>query len=140
MLCACAGSSVDQQTNNVSLFNLVDQVRVAPRALTSGRAVVPVEAHAYWRFAHEEVGREIEVRYVMTNEATTLETFSDSVKHRVVTLRMRSRLVGIPLPPVADDYALGVDWRWVDGDRWTREVQIWPMRIREATPRPRVTH
>ena len=140
MLCACAGSSVDQHTNNVSLFNLVDHVHVAPGAFGSLRAIVPIEAHAYWRFRREELNQELEVRYVMINESTTLETASESVKHRVVSLRMRSRLVGVPLPPVADDYELGIDWRWTSETSWRREAQRWPLKILERSAKPRVTH
>jgi hypothetical protein len=104
------------------------------------KAIIPIEAHAHWRFKRDDLNRDIEVRYVAINEATELETASESITHKVVALRMRSRLLGIPLPPVADEYVLSVDWRWVNETAWRREPQRWPLLIRVISPKPRVTH
>ena len=140
MLCVCAGSSVDQQSNNVSLFSLVEHVNIPPMVTPPGRGAIPVEAHTYWRFEPTEMQRDLQVRYVMVNLATQLETSSDTLKHRAVTARVRSRLAGIPFPPVVGNYELRVDWRWDDQNEWTRTDQAWPLTITEGKPQPRVTH
>lgn len=140
MLCVCAGSSVDQQSNNVSLFSLVERINVPAMVTPPGNGAIPVEAHTYWKFDAKEMQRELHVRYVMVNLDTRLETSSDTLKHRAVTTRMRSRLGGIPFPPVAGNYELRVDWRWDEQDDWTRTEQAWPLAISEGQPQPRVTH
>jgi hypothetical protein len=141
MLCVCAGSSVDQHSNNVSLFNLIEQVSIAPLALfPPPGTLIPIEAHAYWQLRQDELQRELAVRYVMVDCSTGLETPSEPLKHRTLTLRMRSRIVGLPLPPVPGNYELCVDARSSDAEAWQRQAPRWPLRMVEATQAPRVTH
>src|SRR4051794_22976315 len=99
----CSGSSVDQQSNNVTLFNIVEQINVPTGAPPPPRGLVPLEIHAYFRVGQEEIGRDFEMRFVMV-ASTGLETHTDVFTHRPVTPRYRTRTFGLPFPPVAGMY------------------------------------
>lgn len=129
---------MDRYTQNASLFNLVERVNVPPEHL--GRApAIPLEVHAYWRISASEAERELQIRWVMKAE-TGLETPSPTFKHRAKGQKFKLRSSGLPLPPVAGDYTLCVDWRYDDDDEWQRQAVSWPLVIAETEQTPRVTH
>lgn len=137
-LTVCVGSSVDQHTHNVSLFNVIEQITVPPDAPPPPHGVIPVEVHAYWRAA-EENEEAFEVRLVMVAE-TGLETVSPVQKHTQLRGRLRTRTLGLPFPPVMGRYTLCVDWRREPHHEWQREDIHWPIYLQEGERRPRVTH
>ena len=140
LLCVTSGSSVDRQSNNVSLFNLVEQVNVPSDAPKPLRAVIPVEIHAYFQLDPPVSDREIEMRFALRAE-TGLETFSDTFRRRAPGLRFRVRTVGLPCPPVTGGYTLNVDLRLADANEdWQRQSASWPLLLAELERRPRVTH
>ena len=60
LLTLCSGSALDQQSNNVTLFNLVEQLNVPPGVPPPPGGVIPLEIHAYFTVAPhvwEEAGR-----------------------------------------------------------------------------------
>jgi hypothetical protein len=134
-LAVTSGSSVDQHSNNVSLWNLIEQINVPQGAPPPPQGIVPVEIHAYFELSPMEVGRDLEVRFVMV-AATGLESPTDAFAHRPITPRYRTRTFGLPFPPVAGQYGLRVDWRYAGEDGWHREQMAWPVAIVEATPPP----
>jgi hypothetical protein len=140
-LCASRGSSLDQQSNNVSLFNLIEQINVPPGITVTRGAVIPVEVHAYFQLAAEEINRQFELRLVLHADSG-LETLSEPLRHRSNTPRLRVRIMGLPFPPVAGAYTLGIDFRLLDEDlaAWQRQSVAWPITLVETDPRPRVTH
>jgi hypothetical protein len=138
-LTVCAGSSVDQHTNNISLFNVVEQVNVSSRVQAPPRGVFPLEIHAYWRVAVQEVSETFEARFVLVADSG-LETPSSTFVHRPVTSRFRTRTMGVPYPPVFGDYVLYVDWRAREADSWARESVEWPMSVRVAESKPPTRH
>ena len=79
-----AGSSLDQQSNNVSLFNLVEQVNVPPGAPPPPNNLLPLELHAYFRLAPDELGSTLEMRFALVAD-TGLETLSEVVRHTCAT-------------------------------------------------------
>ncbi len=139
LLGVCAGSSLDQQSNNVTLFNLVEQVNVPPGAPPPPRNQIPLEVHAYFRVPPTEIGSSIEMRFALI-APSGLETFSDVVTHRVATPRFRTRTLGVPFPPVIGHYDLRVDFRTEGTQRWTRDPLAWPISFVEIERKPRVTH
>jgi hypothetical protein len=139
LLLSCSGSSVDQHSNNVTLFNLVEQINVPPGAPPPPRGLVPVEIHAYFHVSHHEFARDFEVRFVMV-ASTGLETPSDTFTHRAVTPRYRTRTFGLPFPPVAGQYELRVDLRMAGEESFRREPPAWPIAIVETSPEPRAVH
>src|SRR5688572_27076830 len=94
-LSVCAGSSVDQRSNNVTLFNLVEQIHVPPGAPPPPKGIIPLEVHAYFDIFPEELGLTFELRFVMI-APSGLETPSDVLKHKPATPRYRTRTLGLP--------------------------------------------
>ncbi|MBN2196179.1 MAG: hypothetical protein JW751_25415 [Polyangiaceae bacterium] len=139
LLAITVGSSLDQQSNNVTLFNLVEQVNIPPGLNRSVRTQIPLEIHAYFRLAPDEIRQPFEVRYLLVAR-TGLETYSDVSVHTAVTPRFRTRTFGVPFPPVADQYELRVEWRRSARDPWRRDPLSWPLTIAEHVPAPMVTH
>lgn len=138
LLTLCGGSSLDQQSNNVTLWNLVEQVSLQPGQHPLG-AVLPLEIHAYFQFGPEELKENIQFRFSVV-ATTGLETTTDVFDHRALTPRYRTRTAGLPLPPVTGAYELRVDWRQAGAEGWIREDIAWPLSIVEAEPRPLTTH
>lgn len=134
-----AGSSLDQQSNNVSLFNLVEQVNVPPGAPPPPNNLLPLELHAYFRLSPEEIGKTIEMRFALV-ATSGLETLSEIVRHSCVTPRYRTRTLGLPFPPVVGHYELRVDFRSAPQAPWTRDPLAWPISFVELENKPRVTH
>ena len=138
LLAVCSGSSLDQQSNNVTLFNLVEQLNLRP-GVEPPRGLIPLEIHAYFELDPGDVGFEFEIRFCMVAE-TGLETVSDPGRHKPTAARYRTRTIGLPLPPVIGQYHLRIDWRPTGSEDWHREPVAWPLLIAEAPTRPRVTH
>lgn len=148
MLCVSTGSAIDRQTNNVSLFNLIEQINVPSRAPPPPRGVIPVEIHAYFQLGSAEVHREFELRFALQAESG-LETLSETFRHRVTASRFRVRTLGLPYPPVMGQYTLCVDFRLAQPPEegrgaeersWQRQTATWPISLYELEPKPRVTH
>ncbi len=139
LLAIALGSSLDQQSNNITLFNLVEQVNVPPRVSRSARSLIPLEIHAYFRLTGDELRQPFEVRYVLVAR-TGLETYSDVTVLTSISPRFRTRTFGVPLPPVADQYDLRLEWRRSSRDPWRRDPVSWPLTITEQVPAPTVTH
>lgn len=145
LLCVTAGSSVDQQSNNVTLFNLVEQINVPAGVPLPLEGAAPLEIHAYMVLEPAELNQPFEVRFVVVARDTGLETSSPTFLHRAVTTRYRSRTLGLPYPPVPGAYDLRLDWRFVGGPpsttgTWVRDTLRWPFVIAEIDPRPPTRH
>ncbi len=138
LLTACVGSAIDQESNNITLFSLVEQVNVPANAPPPPNGVIPLEAQAYWRLSPSEISQTFLIRFVMVAVHTGLETSSIIFNHRAVTERFRTRTLGLPCPPVPGHYELRVDWRMEGNETWTREAISWPVTLAEGSPEPRV--
>jgi hypothetical protein len=141
LLTVCSGSSLDQHSNNVTLFNLVEQINLKPNAEPPPGTLIPVEVHAYFQCEPAELGQTFELRFALVSVQTRLESLSDVLSHRSSTPRYRTRTAGLPLPPVAGNYELRVDWRLQGSSTFTRDSAVWPLAIVEQeVTAPRVTH
>ena len=107
LLCVSSGSAIDRHSNNVSLFSLVEQINVPPRAPAPPRGVIPLEVHAYFQLGMVHLNREFEMRFALCAE-TGLETLSEVFRHKVTAPRFRVRTFGLPYPPVMGQYSLQV--------------------------------
>ena len=146
LLCVTTGSSIDRQSNNVSLFTLVEQINLPPNSPPPPRGLIPVEIHAYFQLSEAQVNRDFELRFALRAD-NGLETLSDVFRHRISAPRFRVRTLGLPYPPVLGQYTLQVDVRWVgnghglqDEQHWQRQAAAWPIGLYQLDPRPRVTH
>jgi hypothetical protein len=139
MLTLASGSSLDQQSNNVSLFNVVEQLNLPRGVEPPPGALLPVEIHAYFQLDPGELNQRFEMRFALV-ASTGLETLTDAHAHKSPTPRYRTRTMGLPVPPIADSYQLRIDLRAVGSEDWTRDPQAWPLIVAHAEARPAVTH
>ena len=139
LLAVTTGSSLDRYSNNVTLFNLVEQLNFPKDRLPPPGAVLPLEIHAYFELAPHEIHQRFDVRFSLV-AATGLETVTDAFAHKSTTSRFRTRTMGLPIPPVAGNYDLRVDTRQEGTASWTRDELVWPLTVAETEPRPAVTH
>jgi hypothetical protein len=139
LLTVAAGSALDQHSNNVSLFNVVEQINVPAGAQPPPRGIIPLELHAYWQLASREINQPFDMRFVMLADSG-LETPSEIYTHKPATPRFRTRTLGLPAPPVVGHYELRVDWRESGTEGWSRESAAWPIAIVELRPQSAMVH
>ena len=133
------GSSVDQHSNNVTLFNLVEQLNFPSQSFPPPGVLLPLEMHAYFRLESYELNQKFELRFVLVGQSG-LETPSNVFSHRSATPRYRTRTFGLPAPPAAGVYELRVEYRARPEADWVRDAASWPLIVAEAEQRPQVTH
>lgn len=127
LLAIASGSSVDQVSNNLSLFNLVEQVKVSDELLGQ---VLPFEAHIYWFVSEQGHEKDFEVRVVRVpvgggeDDPGTIMPFRSASTNRV-----RFRSGGFRLPNSYGQYVLAVEWRVKGEEFWNRESATWPLVI-----------
>jgi len=139
LLAISVGSSLDQQSNNITLFNLVEQLNFPKHAPPPAGALLPLEVHAYFHLDHGELNQRFEVRFVLVGD-TGLESPTEAFGHRSTTARYRTRTFGVPMPPAVGAYELRVDARPVGSEDWQRDLIRWPLTVTHSEPRPAVTH
>jgi hypothetical protein len=139
LLTLASSSSVDQQSNNVSLFNVVEQVNLPRGVEPPPGALLPIEIHAYFQLEPGELNQRLEVRFALVAD-TGLEALTDAFPHKSATSRYRTRTMGVPVPPVPGNYQVRVDYRHAGGDQWKRDAAAWPLIVALAEARPAVTH
>lgn len=120
------GSSLDQRTNNFTLFNLVERV-----ALPHVPQPLPLELHAYFDIPVEERRREHELRFVLLSESGTA-SFSRAFQFTPRSARHRLRATGMVVQEFGRQRILvETRLRGEDDNRWTRSVFSWPLEVRE---------
>lgn len=139
LLTLASSSSLDQQSNNVSLFNVVEQVNLPRGVEPPPGALLPVEIHAYFQLDPSELNQRFELRFTLV-ASTGLETITDAYPHKSSTPRYRTRTMGMPVPPIADSYQLRIETRPVGSEDWARDPMTWPLIVALAEARPAVTH
>jgi hypothetical protein len=138
-LTLCGGSSLDQQSNNVTLFNIVEQVNLQPNIEPPPGAYLPLEVHAYFLLGPGEVSQPFELRFVVV-APSGLELLTDATQHKSSTPRYRTRSFGLPAPIVPGDYQLCVDVRQPGTEGFKRESVSWPLIVARLEARPTTVH
>ena len=139
LLSTCSGASLDQQSNNISLFALVEQVNIPPGVPAPPRNQMPLEVHAYFRVTGAELGKTWKMRFVLIGPGG-LETYSDPVEHRLASPRFRTRTFGLPFPPTRGAHDLCVEFAEAGKETWSRDSLRWPISFVESENKPAVTH
>lgn len=139
MLAVGSGSSVDQHSNNITLFNLVEQLNFPRQSWPPPGALLPLEMHAYLSFEAFELNQKFELRFVLAGD-NGLETPTNVFSHRSTTARYRTRTFGLPAPPGPGSYELRVEFRGNSDAPWQRDPMSWPLIVAVTEPRPTVTH
>lgn len=138
-LTLCGGSSLDQHSNNVTLFNIVEQVNLQPNVDPPPGAYLPLEVHAYFMLGPGELSQPFDVRFALV-APTGLELLTDTTSHKSSTPRYRTRSLGLPAPIVPGDYRLCVDIRQPGTEGFTRDNAHWPLVVARLEARPAVVH
>ncbi len=138
-LALCGGSSLDQHSNNVTLFNLVEQVNLPDGAQPPPGAFLPLEVHAYFVCDPSELQRSFDVRFALV-APTGLELLTDTTQHRSSTPRYRTRSLGLPAPIFPGTYQLCVDVKQPGTETYTRDALHWPLTVAHVEARPSVVH
>jgi len=138
-LTLCGGSSLDQHSNNVTLFNVVEQVNLQPNADPPPGAYLPLEVHAYFLLGPGEISQQFELRFALV-APTGLELLTDASQHKSSTPRYRTRSLGVPAPAIPGNYQLCVDIRQPGTDGFHRDALQWPLVVARMEPRPTVVH
>jgi hypothetical protein len=138
LVCLCAGSSLDRDTNNFTLFQLVERLQLPVAAfpqLPFQRHPAPIELHIYVDTDPEELSRgAIEVWPVwVSSDGSKLTATPEGQLLPLQGRRARIRFQAILLPAIAGYYHLQVDWRWQGDDAWSRFTAEWPFEF-EITP------
>lgn len=129
LLALATGSSLDANTHNVSLFNLVENLTVPAEALDE---IVPVELHFHCRLAPEARGRKFELRIVRTGE-DGVQTPGDPLPFQTTdSPRFRLRATFFRMPAEYGDYVLHAEWRPAGEPLWHRDGAAWPLSVRAA--------
>jgi hypothetical protein len=125
LLAVAEGSSLDQHSNNLSLFSLVEILRLRPPP--NAPPIAPFEIHSYWQLSPDEIGVTFEWRLVFVapdNEVPWEKVF----EFRSPTVRHRFRVFGFPVL-VSGQIRLQVDWRESGTQQWQRCDVFWPIEI-----------
>ncbi|MGC4020339.1 MAG: hypothetical protein QM793_14680 [Muricomes sp.] len=138
LLALTVGSSLDQGTNNISLFQLVEQVNLPPNVPRPPGMQLPLEIHAYFFVEAADIGKNFEVRFALRSPLG-LEAFTETTTHRLVTGRYRMKVHGLPFPAVLGHYELRIDFRAEHGEFY-RDPLSYPVSFVEVNPTPPVTH
>jgi hypothetical protein len=138
-LTLCGGSSLDQHSNNVTLFNVVEQVNLQPNVDPPPGAFLPLEVHAYFLLGPGELQQPFEVRFALVAQSG-LELLTDATQHKSTTPRYRTRSLGVPAPAGPGHYQLCVDIKQPGSDGFTRDSLHWPLVVARLEPRPAVVH
>ena len=125
LVIVCSASSLDVDSNNLSLFNLVERVQFRAGALA--QLIMPLEVHACWSFSGDERDRDYEARWVVCG-ADGVEVVGKTFPLRTATPRFRMRMFGIGIPSVSGECAVRTEWRALEGG-WTREPVTWPLAL-----------
>jgi hypothetical protein len=123
LLAVSSGSSVDRDTANVSLFHLIEQVEL-PELPPNLR--LQLELHAYWEVAPDELGAELECRFLLTRDGRPAGEPSPPIRFRPDAPRVHARAIGLPVPGLGA-HRLGIEWRRKGDEPWIREPAQWPI-------------
>jgi hypothetical protein len=125
LIALCRSSALDRDRDNFSLFEMVEQISVSP--YTPGE-VLPIETHAYWELAPEELGVQFEARVAWVGESGA-EPSAHGFTLTPSSRRFRVRALHLQLPTTPGPYHLHVEWRAGTTETWTRTQAFWPVDV-----------
>lgn len=125
MLCITSGSSLDKNTNNYSLFNVVEQCQ-----LKSFPAQAPFETHIWFEVESVERGERFELELLIKQgdevlrRSNTWDIFPDSERYRV-------RINGLDIPQAGRCKVTARFRPKGEGD-WQNVGLEWPLHAEEV--------
>lgn len=133
LITVCDGSSLDRETNNWSLFNIIEEVHIDKEEMDAAehKLIAPAEVHVQLAGEAAELERNYEVRVVVKGKRGGAK--SNSVPFRMKTRRHRLRLLGLPLPETGE-LLVGAEIRTVPEGEWEELGLWWPVQVDHAVP------
>ena len=126
LLTVCTGSSLDESSNNFSLFNLVEQVQVGAQA--PAELVLPLEVHIHLAWSETEFDLPHELRWVVRTEGGG-EVLGPVQPLCANSPHLRLRSFGLTVPRFSGPSEVRVEWRSAGSVEWTREPAWWPLQL-----------
>ncbi len=124
--CLAAGSSIDETTKNVTLFNLVEQIHLVEAQLGT---TVGIEVHAYFFVAEAGRHANFEMRVIRIAADGAEDAGSALPFQTREGERMRVRVQMFRLPPAYGTYELRLEWRPRGAEEWRPEPHRWPLML-----------
>ena len=115
-------SSLHPKTNMWDLLGLVDNIQIRNLSVT-----IPLQAHVFWYFSPEEIGKDFEVRIALSINTIQIEP-SEPIPFSSSTPYSHLRLRGVALDRVGE-YHLHIEWRRAGDTSWTKEEVFWPFTV-----------
>lgn len=133
LLANCVGSALDADSNNISLFHVLEQAQaVAP---IPEKPVLPGETHVYFQLSPEDYGMAFELRILaLTMGGEEVLFASEPLPWSSDKPRMRLRMRGIGMPSRAGLYEYRVEWRRIGSESWHREAASFPLEMTVVEP------
>jgi len=125
LVAVCADSAIDQRSNNVSLFNLIEALQIAELPQR-----IPVEVHVYAEFDEAERGQPHELRFGLEDEHGSVTWRSQIMPVTSDTRRMRIIGQGLNLS-APGSYHLLAEMRPAgeESTTWIRASVAWPLEV-----------
>lgn len=132
----CTRSSVDKETNNISIFEVIEQLTIKDNAGKPGLAPGPFEIVSLWsRTAADEPSRgEARLLFQTPGGRTSISQTHEIDLRQYRRLRSRHRIPAIPIDGPGL-YTLVVEFRQLDQEEWVQVVKI-PLEVRVETAAP----
>lgn len=136
MLTVCRTSSIDKDTNRMSLFLMVEELRFT--AETRPEAL-GFEVHTHWLCSDDAIGHEFEFR-VVREAPDGSEEPGPSVVMVPRSPITRNKFFALKTPEKFGLYKLRTEWRRREDESWTKGVTYWPIVVNEIKPlQPKTT-
>jgi hypothetical protein len=125
----CAGSSLEKDTNCLTLFRLIEGVTTTAEGLGQP---VPIEVHAYFWVESGANDASFEMRVIRIASDGSEDAGSGLAFRTEAGPRMRVRIGALRLPKAFGLYTLRLEWRPTGTETWHPEPLRWPLDLTEA--------
>lgn len=122
----CRGSALDRDTNNFTLFQLLEEVQVPEPLLGQ---TLPFEMHFYLAVTGESINAPSEFQIVWKEQDGREQPGANVFRLELSHDRVRNRTFALQLPIKAGAYRIYLEWRTPNTKPWTRSVASWPLTI-----------
>jgi hypothetical protein len=125
LVAVCAASSLDQRSNNFSLFQLIEEIH-----LKAVPVVIPLEIHMSWEFEEHERGRSYEWRIKIVDPSGLTAWASSPGSFSSNTRRFRQVSGGLRLERPGNFHVV-VETRasGEPGEPWQPQAIRWPLEV-----------
>ena len=130
----CSGSSHDTLSNNYTLFNLIEQLRVPIPRIT-----LPIDQVTFWQVSPDDFGKTFEVVLDLHAPSGDEVLSSRPIRLKATHVSHRVRAQGFVVPDESGTYQVRVRVRGVDDDgegegAWELQPARWPVRVTITGP------